>query len=206
MKRRLSVAGLAGARLSRHREFLGHVATIMSGKAFAGLVAIVTMPVVARLFSPEHFGVAALFASIVTMLASFATLNFASAVVLPEDDSEAVLLTALAYRLLVLASVLLFAVIVALELSGISWQTLELLGRWKWLLPAALLLVVAIRIQEYWLTREKAFGIVSISLIAGNVSTGIGRIGLGLLGGSSVFGLIVGHMLGMCARIWVQWS
>jgi O-antigen/teichoic acid export membrane protein len=206
MKRRLSVEGISGPRLARHREFLGHVATLMSGKAFAGLVAIVTMPVVARLFSPEHFGVAALFVSIVNMIASFATLSYASAVVLPDDDSEALLLTALAYRLLALASVLLFTVIVVLELSGMSWQTLELLGRWKWLLPAALLLVVAIRIQEYWLTREKAFRIVSVSLIAGNASTGISRIGLGLLGGSSVFGLIGGHMLGMCARILVQWS
>jgi lipopolysaccharide exporter len=206
MKRRFSAAGLEGTRLSRHREFLGHVATLMSGKAFAGLVAIFTMPIVARLFSPEHFGVSALFVSIVSMMASFATLSYSSAVVLPKDDSEAILLMALAYRVLALVSGLVVVLIAVLEYGGLSWRALDLLGGWKWLLPGGLLLVVGIRIQEYWLARNKLFRLVSVSLVVGNASTGVSRIGLGLLGGSSVFGLIAGHMLGMMARLWVQWA
>jgi O-antigen/teichoic acid export membrane protein len=206
MKRSPSVGSFASAQFARHREFIGHVATLMSGKAFAGLVAIFTMPVVSRLFTPEHFGVSALFVSVVSMMASFATLSYSSAVVLPEDDTEAVLLMALAYRLLALTCGLMVVLFAAMEISGLSWRTFDLLGGWKWMLPAALLLTVGIRIQEYWLARSKSFRLVSVSLVAGNASTGLSRIALGFLGGSTIFGLIAGYMLGAAARLSVQWS
>jgi lipopolysaccharide exporter len=203
--KRLTAAGaFASAQFARHREFIGHVATLMSGKAFAGLVAIITMPVVARLFSPEHFGVAALFVSIVSMIVPIATLSYSSAIVLPAEDSEAKTVMALAHRLLLGACGLLLLLIAVVEASGLSWRTFDILGHWKWLLPLGLLLMVRIRIQEYWLTRQKSFRRMSASLVAGNLSTGLSRISLGWLGGSTILGLIAGHMIGQLARLWMQ--
>jgi O-antigen/teichoic acid export membrane protein len=206
MKRRTPPAAIATARFSRHQEFLGHVAALMSGKAIAGLIALVTMPVVSRLFTPEHFGVAALFVSVISMMGAVATLNYDAAVVLPDDDEDAFLLMALAYRILAAVSGLVLIVIAGYEITGIAWATLELLGGWKWLLPVGLLLLVGVRIQESWLARTKNFKLMAGSLVAGNASTGISRIIMGLFGGSSVFGLITGYLLGVVIRIGVQWS
>jgi O-antigen/teichoic acid export membrane protein len=206
MKRRRSAAALGTAGFLRHQEFLGHVAALMSGKAFAGLIAIVTMPLVSRLFTPEHFGVAALFVSVISMIAAVATLNYHAAVVLPDNDDDAFLLLALAYRILAAVSGLMLVIIAACELAGMTWATLELLGVWKWLLPVGLLLFVGVRIQESWLAREKNFKLMAGSLVAGNASTGISRIIMGLFGGSTVFGLVTGYLFGTIIRIGVQWS
>ena len=47
--------------LARHTEFIANVATLMSGKAVAAMIAIFTLPIVARLFEPAEFGLAARF-------------------------------------------------------------------------------------------------------------------------------------------------
>ena len=205
MKRQTPPGALATVRFSRHQEFLRHVAALMSGKAIAGMLAVVTMPIVSRLFTPEHFGTAALFVSVISMIAAFATLNYDAAVVLPDNDDEAFLLMALAYRILTVVSGMILIAIAIYETTGITWAMLELLGGWKWLLPVGLCLLVGVEIQENWLARTKNFKLMAGSLVAANASTGISRIIMGLIGGSTVFGLIAGYLLALLVRIRVQW-
>jgi O-antigen/teichoic acid export membrane protein len=190
--------------LSRHREFIGNVATLMSGKAAAGLVAFFTMPIVSRLFTPSDFGVAALFVSIISILARVASLRYEAAIVLPKDDHEAVALMALSYRLVFFSCFLVLMFVVLHEASGSFLSALELLGGLKWLLPIGLALMAAIHIQDFWLTRTKSFRVASASLVVGNVTTGGARIGFGMLVGSTAGGLITGHVLGMISRLAVQ--
>jgi lipopolysaccharide exporter len=193
-------------RLARHTEFIGHVATLMSGKAFAGLVALATMPVVARLFSPSDFGVAALFVSIMSMAANVSTLKYDMALVLPGEDQEALTIMAFAYRLLFCVCICAWLLLGIYEASGVSLSALELLGGLKWFLPLGIVLMGAIHIQENWLTRTKSFKVSSVSLVVGNATTGGSRIGIGALLGSSAGGLIGGHFLGMISRLAVQKS
>jgi lipopolysaccharide exporter len=63
-----------------------------------------------------------------------------------------------------------------------------------------------IMIQESWLTRLKVFKVQSVSLVVGNTTTSGSRIAFGAFLGSSIFGLIVGHLVGMACRIAVQRS
>jgi O-antigen/teichoic acid export membrane protein len=44
--------------LRANSEFIGNVAVMMSGKTIAAVIALFTMPIVARLFVPSDFGVA----------------------------------------------------------------------------------------------------------------------------------------------------
>jgi O-antigen/teichoic acid export membrane protein len=193
-------------RLARHSEFIGHVATLMSGKAAAGLIALVTMPVVARLFAPADFGVAALFVSVMAMIANVATLKYEMAIVLPKDDQEALTIMSFTYRLVLFVSLLLLLSLAIVETAGISIAALTLLGASKWLLPIGVLLTASIVIQEDWLTRTRSFKVSSASLVVGNATTGVSRIGIGTLLGSSSGGLIAGHFIGMMARLVVQRS
>ena len=88
--------------LRRHSEFVGHVAVMMSGKSLAAIIALVAMPIVARLFVPSDFGIAAMFASIVGIISSVASLRYASAIVLPKEEPEATTLMAFSYRVTLL--------------------------------------------------------------------------------------------------------
>jgi O-antigen/teichoic acid export membrane protein len=192
--------------LARHTTFIAHVATLMSGKAIAGMIAIFTMPIVARLFEPSDFGVAALFVSIISIISQVATLRYVEAIVLPKEDPEAKTLMSLNYRLLLGVCTAMLVFLGIHDASGAGLAPLESLGSWKWLLPLGVLLMTTIHIQEQWLTRAQAFATQSTSLVIGNSSTSGARIAFGVLFGSSVFGLIFGQIIGMTCRLAVQRS
>lgn len=192
--------------LVKHREFIGNVAIMMSGKTTASLIALVTMPIVARLFAPSDFGIAAMFVSIIGIVSTVGSLRYGAALVLPKDKPEALTLMALSYRVMFSLCAVLLLVIAVYEASGVNWSGLELLGGWVWLLPLGVLLSSALHIQESWLTRNKSFKTISASLIVGNASTSGFRIGFGALFGSSIYGLIVGFFLGTICRLAVQKS
>jgi len=190
----------------KHTEFIGNVAIMMSGRMIAALVALFTVPIVARLFTPDDFGVAAMFVSIVGIVSTIASLRYGATLMLPKDDAEATKLMALSYRITIFVCFLLLICTGLYKLSGETWSALELIGGWLWLLPLAILFASALNIQESWLTRKKSFKVVSSSLVVGNATTSAVRIGFGALLGSSVLGLIAGYFLGILFRIAVQSS
>jgi len=190
--------------LTRHAEFLGNVAIMMSGKTLAGLIALLTMPIVARLFLPDDFGVAAVFASIAGVVASLATLRYGMAIVLPNDESEAIDIMAFSFRVLFAVCVFVLLLLIAYSLIGASWAVLELLGEWMWFLPLGILLLSSVHINDAWLSRSKSFKRLSASIVAGNSATGVTRIGLGAVFGSSIPGLITGYLFGLLVRLRVQ--
>lgn len=190
--------------LSRHRKFIGHVATMMSGKTVAAAIALFTTPIVARLFEPSAFGIAAMFVSIVSMTTNIASLRYEVAFSLPKEEQEARLLVALAYRIMFAVCTTMLVVVAAFKIAGTDLSAFELLGVWAWLLPLGVLLAGSLQIQECWLTRRKKFKLSSVSLVLGNAVTSGSRITFGALAGSSVFGLIVGWFLGTMSRLIVQ--
>ncbi|MBA3562429.1 MAG: oligosaccharide flippase family protein [Gammaproteobacteria bacterium] len=192
--------------LTRHKAFLGNVATMMSGKSIAAGIALVTMPIIARLFSPSDFGIAALFLSLGVVVSNVGALRYENALVLPDQEAEALLLMAFAYRLLIFVCAVLLLIIGGYELSDLTVPVLESLGMWLWLLPLSVLLLTMVTIQENWLARRKMFKVVATSMVVGTAVTGGARIGFGALAGSSVFGLVVGHMFGQVFRLAVQKS
>lgn len=192
--------------VAKHAEFVRGAAILMSGKTLAAAIAFFTMPIVARLFVPSDFGVAAMFVSIVSIVSSVGSLRYGEAVVLPKAHSEAVSLMAFAYRVVFSTCTAMMLLIVIYEASGETWPALELLGKWKWFLPFGVLFQSMIFVQASWLIRNKAFKTLSAADVVGNTVTTGTRIGLGAAFGSSAFGLVVGYLVGLISRIAVQRS
>ncbi|CAN5295745.1 oligosaccharide flippase family protein [soil metagenome] len=188
----------------RHGVFMANVATMVSGKTAAAAIALLTMPIIARLFTPEDFGVAALFLSLAVIISNVGALRYEVALVLPKEESEALVLLAFTYRALIAISAALLLLVAAYEISGLSIHVFDSLGIWLWVVPAGVLLLTMLQIQENWLARHRAFRVVATSMIVGTGITGGARIGLGLAYGSNVFGLIAGHMFGQLCRLFVQ--
>jgi O-antigen/teichoic acid export membrane protein len=177
---------------------------MMSGKSLAGVIGLLTMPIVARLFSASDFGVAALFLSLSVIVANVAALRYEMALVLPKEEPEALLLLAVAYRILIACCLVLLVCTVGYKLSHFTVPVLESLGVWLWFLPLGVLLLAILQIQEHWLGRKRQFKLMAKSVILGTTVVGSTRIGLGYFAGTSVFGLIVGQMLGQLSRLFVQ--
>ncbi|MGH8249936.1 MAG: oligosaccharide flippase family protein [Steroidobacteraceae bacterium] len=190
--------------LRKHREFIEHVGAIVSGRSIAAVVGLLVTPVVARLFSPADFGVAASFLALAAMAVPVASLRYDAALALPRTEQEALLLAALCYRILPVFCVLLFGVIALLAVNASGWRTLELIGAWIWVLPFTLFLMGAQDIQESWLARTKSFGVISRSVVVETTLGGAARIAFGAVAGTSVYGLILGHLVGVVGRLILQ--
>jgi O-antigen/teichoic acid export membrane protein len=192
-------------RLSGNRgHFVRNVTTLMSGKVIAAAVAILTTPIVSRLFDPGDFGVAAQFISIVSILVTICALGYETAFVLPAERDEAISLLALAYRLLLVFSVAVLLLLGVGALLGVRIRSLDQLGYLQWLLPLGVLIVGAGSVQSSWLTRTKGFRASSVALVANNLTASGSRIGLGLLFGSSGLSLVAGHLAGAVVLLLVQ--
>ena len=69
--------------------FAANVSKLIFGSIFAQGIGVLIAPIVARLFAPEAFGVAALFASITSIIGVLACLRYELSIVLPKTDEEA---------------------------------------------------------------------------------------------------------------------
>jgi len=183
--------------------FLQNVLKLFSGRAVAGVITLLAAPIIARLFLPEHFGTAALFAALVTIITPVCTLCFDQAVVLPAEDREAsgLVSIALAVAVAVAAACAIFVSIYLLVAGGLPLESR--LGDWVWMVPAASLLVAGVSIAESWQIRRKRFGNIARADVSQAAVQPTSRIIFGGLFGSSVGALILGYVLGQMAKLWI---
>jgi O-antigen/teichoic acid export membrane protein len=176
----------------------------MSAKAIAAAIALLITPVIARLFDPGDFGVAAVWVSMCTMLSQVSSVRYELAIMLPAEEEKAEHLYSLAIRIL-LAFVGIVA-IVSLVAASIPLESSSPVGEGNWLLWLApgVLLYGLVNIQENWLSRRQKFSAIGAALIAGTSFTGLSRITWGLFAGSSSTGLIVSQLIGLVSRLSVQ--
>ncbi len=62
---------------------------LASGTVAAKAIGVLTVPVITRLYLPEHFGVLAVFTAITALLVPFGTLRYSMAIPLPKQDGLA---------------------------------------------------------------------------------------------------------------------
>ncbi|MCR4347319.1 MAG: oligosaccharide flippase family protein [Sulfuricaulis sp.] len=181
-------------------QFVHHVATLLSGKVLAQVVSISMVPIVARLFDPDDFGVVAIFMAVAQGLAVVAPLRYFRASLLMGNDQRANMMLSMSAWLLVFFCVLVFGVVAVVAPGGFSAGFLEPLGVWIWLLPVQVFLLALSQIMTTAHTRNKTFRPVATADVGEALLMSGGRILTGL-GGSSVWGLLVGQFIGNAGRV-----
>lgn len=184
----------------KRSAFFHNVATLFSGKMLAALISLCLVPVVARIFEPEHFGVAAVFLAIIATLGPLSTACFDMAIVLPKSELEASKLAKFSGLVLIVFSVFIFIFLIIVYLGGGGVPFLEQIGLFAWLLPATILLFGVINILENWLMRKKGYSIIARSDVVQATVMPASRIALGMFYGSSITALIAGYLLGVVSK------
>ena len=116
-------------------KFVTNVATIIAGTASSQVIALLAMPILVRIYTPENFGVAATFVMLANNLSMLACLQYQGAIILPRRNEAAFaiwigcLWLALIVALICLIPIILFSTEIA-ELLGSP-----LLADWLWLIP-----------------------------------------------------------------------
>lgn len=184
----------------RH-PFVKDVATLFSGKAAAGTVGLLLAPVIARLFSPEHFGVAALFVSLIVVLGPVSTLCYDQGIVLPDIDYKARNLGALAMTASLVTSMVIVLPLCVAFLWFPEIDVVARLGTFILLVPLGMILLAAVNVAENLHTRRRAFPAVARADVSQALATPLTRIGLAAAFGSSIWGLVTGYFCGLLVRL-----
>lgn len=180
-------------------SFARDVIILMTGTAFAQFLMILVAPILTRLYSPQDFGILALYTSILGILSIVACWSYEIAIVLPAKDEDA-------------ANLLALSVLVCLGMSVVSLIGAALLGtwlarmlsapalsNWLWFMPLSLVAAGLFQAFNYWSTRRKHFKRLAKRTITQSIVTSAVQVGAVQIPGSGAGGLIVGNIIGQLA-------
>lgn len=175
-------------------SFLRHAAVLTGGTLIGRAIAVLAMPVLTRIYSPDDFSVLASYSAILGILAVIACLRLEIAIPMPKAEDQALdLLTLSLIGTVVVALFTLVVLLFAINpiLSALSAVDTALV---LWLVPLGVLLVGSYQALQYWATRQKLFTDIARTRV-GQAAVGVGTmLGLGVMSVGPV-GLTFGHML-----------
>ena len=177
---------------------LKNIFTLVSGNVIARIATFLLTPVLARLYTPEDFGVLAIYGSILGPLAVICTGRYSLAVFLPKKDEDALdLITLCLIISLILTAVLFLPLGIFLpqisEFFSISESRYLLL-----LIPISLIFSAAYQAFTVYFNRIKRYRLISTVLVTQSVSTCLTQILFGWMGWKAnglVWGFFIGSAL-----------
>lgn len=189
-KQRLSGGSSAGV-------FKG-MATLALGNGMAKIVGLLSIQILTRIYSPEHFGALSVFTAILLILSPLMTLRYELAVPLPGKDGAAMTLMALSGTLLLLMTVVLGTLIWLAGPFLLSWTSMEAITRYRGLLVLALFLAGLYEVLQIWAVRRRAYPVIARTQLQQSLVGAVAKIGMGVAGWTSA-GLLAGHVTGAAA-------
>ena len=191
----------ASALFRRNAEFLRNVATVMTGTAAAQLLSVLLTPIITRLYLPEHYGILALFVSVLHLVNQWCALCYNQAIILPKEDDEAIGLVGVAVLAIVSVAATGFIGVVIAKAAGLDLGKYEKLDIWLYLVPVLILISGLNQAMIAWNIRKKRYKTKAAAETASIAGTGGVRIAAGSILGSNVPWLIGGMITGVCIEL-----
>ena len=185
-------------RLRPNSEFSRNVLTLMTGTITAQAIPIAISPILTRMYTPEEFGLLALFLALFSILSIVATGRYELAIMAPESDDEAKNIVFLA---IIVSTAIFFITIIPIWIFGS--EIADSLGNSKiknylYFVPFTVLAFGIYRSIEYWLNRQKKYRSMAENKLLQTTSISTLQVIFGLFTKS---GLILGSIFGWIATI-----
>jgi O-antigen/teichoic acid export membrane protein len=185
---------------------LRSLGVLVGGTATAHSITALVMPVSTRLYSPEDFSAAAVFAGIVAILSVAACLRLDLAIALPDSDEEAADLLVLSVLCALGAAAITGGVLAVLPPAWLTLLGEPAVLPWLWLVPVGVLAGGVYLALQMWFVRRGGFRAIASSRIAQSAGAASAQIGLGIAR-QAPLGLIMGQLLNFGAgALWLGTS
>ena len=172
----------------------------MTGTTVAQAIPIAISPILTRMYSPESFGVLAIFISVAAVISSIANLRYQLAIVQPKENEDA-------------ASLVILSIIIAMIMSLISLVIVHMfnqdirlflgndsIGAWLYLTPVSIFIFGFYQALNYWYVRQQYFKNIALSKVGQGAVGGLAQLIFGLMA-SGPLGLIAGHIIGQVTAL-----
>jgi len=181
---------------SDKKAFGKDVGKLVSGTVVAQIAAILAIPVITRIFSPEIYGLAAIFISIVSILMVISCLRYELAILLPKNDKDAGSVFCACLAVLFCFSIVLIPVFFFFGDPILRLFNGPELSTYVMLIPLLVFIDGLYLALRYWNTRKKRFGTQAATQVVQSLSGNGLKLGFGLGGLVSAGSLIVAQIIG----------
>ncbi len=175
-------------------EFTKNVLTLLSGTSLAQLIMVLISPVLTRIYTPDDFGVLALFTAICTIIGMSSSGRYELAIVLPKKKSDVINLTFLAIFISLIVSIFLLIIIVFFHSQIIILLNNDALSPYLYLIPFVVFLIGIFNSLNYFQIKFKEFKNIAFSKLFRQICGSLLQVIWGLTKGGA-FGLIGGRVL-----------
>lgn len=174
--------------------------TLLKGASLARVVGLVCIPILAHLYSPEDYGILALYTSFVAVFAPLLTLRYVQAIPLPRTDAVAFNLFTLCFKLIVIGSLIIAGTLYLFSEIIFGWFNMHALTHWWWLVVLGIAGTSMYELFSLWATRKKQYGTIAKTQFTQSLIGNITKIGLGFLAIKPA-GLLIGQFLNQSAGV-----
>jgi len=173
------------------------VLKLVTGTTIAQAIGILASPILTRLYGPEAFGLFAIFTSITSIIGVIACMRYELAIMLPERDEDAINILGLCMLMVVVITV--FTTVIIFFGGGLITNLLQASGlkTYLWLVPPFVFISGIFLALNYWNSRTRQFGRLSVARITNSFGTTTVQLGAGLSGFTSGGSLIGAGLVGM---------
>lgn len=132
---------------------------------------ILASPLLTRLYTPEDFGLLAVYSGLLALFSVISSLRYEMAIPLPDTNTEAANITVLSLAMVLsMTAISALMVLMAGEQVAIALDAPKL-AAYFWLLPLGVFLSGVYKVFNYWAVRNKAFGDIAKTRISQTFTT-----------------------------------
>jgi len=175
-------------------EYSKNVLTLMTGTTIAQAIPIAVTPILTRIYSPNDFGVFALFLAITAIAGAVSNAQYEQAIVLPVKDEDSFNLVALGITITLSFSLFLLIIVLLFKDQISVLFGNSQIAPFLFLVPLSTLLVGIYNSLNLFNIRKKQFKNIAISQVTRSSSLGVSQVLIGLISFGPV-GLVVGQLI-----------
>jgi len=174
----------------RQSQFAKNVSVLATGTIIVQAISTLLSPVLSRLYTPEDYGLLAIFTSCISILIVIGSFRYELAILIPKKNAEAVLILKLSLIIIILFSIIVFLITLIFNHKIALFFGNERLSFWLYFIAPVFLAAGVTQSFTLWFNRNKNYKIISgVRIYQSSVNSALSLL-LGFLK-FNTFGLIL---------------
>lgn len=163
------------------KPFVRNVVIMVSGTAVAQIIAMLSVPLITRIYGPGAYGMMGVFTAIITIVSPIAALTFPMAIVLPKKDEEAKGLVRLSLYFSLLMAIIVSIILLLFQNQIVNLLKIKVVASFLFLVPIVMVLSSLFQVFEQWLIRIHQFKVnANVAFLQSLILNG-SKIGFGII-------------------------
>ena len=136
-------------------EFNKNVLTLLTGTTVAQAIPVAISPILTRIYTPEDFGLFAIFIAMTAIFGSIVNARYDLAIMLPKKNEDAINLFALGFLITTIISSFFFVLVIIFNQNLVHYLGNKEIGIWLYFLPITIFLTGIWNILSHFNNRKK---------------------------------------------------